>query len=264
MTAILAPSRTPLRLGDYGKDVQAARISFLELLGRPAPTAPEKVQRTFGLGMRQLVKDAQDDLLVARSGVIGPATIRELNDADEADGGRLIPAKADALFAQAFVEFSRPDRKVPDLGPVQPGGRSLLDEALTHATSGIPRFPAFDTAWGGGGGVTVIAPEACEVDTKDTSSSPGDAIYTTGVSLIRYWVGHLDRDWPLGHRFKKGDLIGMTLPIPGKSDHAHWGVNVEALFGKGKQLLYGETGHGPDYTRGSPTVGQQLRKWAAG
>jgi hypothetical protein len=35
-------------------------------------------------------------------------------------------------------------------------------------------------------------------------------------------------------------------------------MNVEALLGKGKQLKYGKTGNGPDYSHGSPTVGVQL------
>jgi hypothetical protein len=71
-------------------------------------------------------------------------------------------------------------------------------------------------------------------------------------------VAHLDRDWPLGHRFAKGDFIGKTLPIPGASDHGHWGVNAEALLGKGKQLKYGANGNGPNYTFGSPSIGKQL------
>lgn len=149
---------------------------------------------------------------------------------------------------------------VLELGPVQPGGISLLDMSLTHDTSGIPLFPAVDTAWGGGGGVTVITPEDCVVDTKDTSSSPGEAVYLTGVSKLRHWVGHLDRDWPLGHRFRKGDVIGKTLPVPGVGDHAHWGVNAEAILGPGKELRWGRDGNGPRYTLGAPTIRDQLRE----
>jgi hypothetical protein len=167
---------------------------------------------------------------------------------------------ADAALARLAADLRPKPTGWRSVGPVQPGGVSLLDMSLTHATSGIPLFPAVDTAWGGGGGVTVIAPERCVVDTKDTNSSPGEALYLTGASKLRLWIGHLDRDWPLGHRFKKGEVIGKTLPIPGSSDHAHWGVNAEALLGKGKQLLYGETGRGPDYTLGSPTIRAQLTK----
>jgi len=146
------------------------------------------------------------------------------------------------------------------VGPIQPGPFvSLLDMSLTHPTSGIPLFPAVDTAWGAGGGVIVIAPEACVVDTKDTSSSPGEAIFMTGRSKLRHWIGHLDRDWPLGHRFKKGDVIGRTLPIPGKSDHGHWGVNAEALIGRGRELRWGD-GTGRPYTHGAPTIRTQLTR----
>lgn len=161
--------------------------------------------------------------------------------------------EADLVRATALLGWQK-------IGPIQPGGISLLDMSLTHKTSGIPLFPAIDTAWGAMGGVTVIAPEICVVDTKDTSSSPGEAVYLTGASTLRHWVGHLNRDWPLGKRFKKGEIIGKTLPIPGKSDHAHWGVNVEALLGKGKQLKYGRDGNGPDYSLGAPTIREQLRK----
>lgn len=180
-------------------------------------------------------------------------------------GGHFNQESLDALWPH-FDAYGRwryrlyqPPKPKPaplDIGPVQPGGVSLLDMSLTHATQGIPLFPAFDTAWGGGGGVIVIAPENCVVDTKDTSSSPGEAVFLTGI--LRHWTGHLDRDWPLGHRFQKGDTIGRTLPIPGKSDHAHWGVNAEALLGKGKQLKYGSDGNGPDYTWGASTIRQQL------
>lgn len=145
------------------------------------------------------------------------------------------------------------------IGPIQPGGKSLLDMSLTHDTSGIPLFPAVDTNWGGGGGVAVCAPERCIVDTKDTSAGPGEALYLTGESGMRYWVGHLNRDWPLGKAFNKGDIIGKTLPIPGSSDHAHWGVNAERFLGKGKELKWGRTGKGPRYTLGAPTIREQLQ-----
>jgi hypothetical protein len=175
---------------------------------------------------------------------------------------KVVDRALDALEADAKAALS-PPAAWQSIGPVQPGGVSLLDMVLTHATSGIPLFPAVDTAWGGGGGVIVIAPEACTVDTKDTSSSPGEAIYVTGRSKIRLWIGHLDRDWPLGHKFRKGDVIGRTLPIPGKSDHAHIGVNVEAILGRGKKLLYGGQRKPSDkpreYTLGSPTIRTQLK-----
>jgi len=169
----------------------------------------------------------------------------------------------DQALDQLEAEFKPvpvPPSSWRNIGPVQPGGKSLLDMSLTHDTSGIPLFPAVDTAWGGGGGVVVIAPEDMVVDTKDTSAGPGEAIYCTGISKARHWVGHLDRDWPLGHKFKKGDRIGKTLPISGNSDHAHWGVNFEAIIGKGKELFWGGAPDKPRrrYQLGSPTIREQL------
>ena len=145
------------------------------------------------------------------------------------------------------------------IGPVTKGGKSLLDMSLTHRTSGIPLFPAVDTAWGAG--VAMIAPESCKVDTKDTSASPGEALYLTGWSLMRYWFAHIDRDYPLGHTFAKGELIGKTVNTSrGGGPHGHVGVNAEAFLGRGKQLKYGKNGNGPDYTLGAPTIRQQLEQ----
>jgi hypothetical protein len=177
------------------------------------------------------------------------------------EGGhyKAVDAALDALELDLKKEMA-PAKPKPwaNVGPIQPGGISLLDMSLTHKTSGIPLFPAVDTAWGAMGGVTIIAPEGCVVDTKDTGASPGEAVYLTLDCGLRLWIGHLNRDWPLGKRFKKGDVIGATIPIAGTSDHAHVGVNGEAFLGKGKQFKYGATGNGPDYTLGAPTIRQQL------
>ena len=152
---------------------------------------------------------------------------------------------------------TRPTPGWANIGPVTKPGASLLDMVLTHATSGIPLFPAVDLAWGAG--VPMYAPEGLTVDTKDTSASPGEAFYATGVSGLRYWFGHLDRDHPIGKKFTKGALIAKTAnQPPGMTDHGHVGVNAERYLGKGKQLLYGRTGHGPDYTTGSPRIRVQL------
>lgn len=193
------------------------------------------------------------------------ATLRARRDLHEAAGYnplgghyRDLDKYLDHVEAEMRHRLKPPKAAWSDIGPVQPGGQSLLDMSLTHDTSGIPLFPAVDTAWGGGGGVIVCAPEDCTVDTKDTHAGPGEAVYLTGKSGMRYWIGHLNRDWPLGTKFAKGAVIGKTLPIPGSSDHAHVGVNAEAFLGAGKQLKYGKTGNGPDYTLGSPTIRQQL------
>jgi hypothetical protein len=149
----------------------------------------------------------------------------------------------------------RPEPTWANIGPIVKGDRSLLDHSLTHNSDGIPLFPAVDLAWGVG--IAMIAPEACVVDTKDTSANPGEALYLTGASRLRYWLAHLDRDHPLGARFAKGALLGRTINQAG-ADHGHVGVNGEAYLGKGRQFLYGRNGNGPDYTVGAPTLRHQL------
>ncbi len=166
----------------------------------------------------------------------------------------------DAYARLLYLTFRAPEpAPLPDLGPVTQGGKSLIDMSLTHATHGLLLFPAVDLAWGAG--VDMFAPEDVTVDTKDTSANPGEALYLRGVSGIRHWVAHIDRDYPLGTEFEKGDFLGQTVPTTvGGGPHGHWGINVEALLGKGEQLMYGRDGNGPDYTLGASTVGDQLRK----
>lgn len=232
-----------LKVGSRGPEVKAAKMGVHHWNAKPGNTTP-----VFGLFFRSLVKEFQTAQRIPASGVIGAATWKALMPFIPAEGKKLLPQKTPAAT-----------KGWRNVGPVQVGGVPIPDWSLTHPTTAIPLFPACDTAWGGGGGVTVIAPEPCVVDTKDTSSNPGEAIYLTGESSFRHWVGHLDRDWPLGHKFKKGDVIGKTIPIPGASDHAHWGVNAEALLGKGKELRWGD-GTGTKYTQGAPTIRAQLVK----
>ena len=164
----------------------------------------------------------------------------------------------DLLQKEKAGEPEPPD-KVPELGPMWKGGLSVLDQDLTHATSGILLYPAFDDAFIAGR--EIIAPENITVSKKDTSASPGEAIYALGDSEIDWWIAHLDRDHPLGTKLKKGQLVGKVLATSiGGGPHCHAAMNVENLIGKGEQLLYGRDGNGPNYTHGSPTVGTQLEK----
>lgn len=141
--------------------------------------------------------------------------------------------------------------KVPALGPVYHGGASILTYDLTHETDDIPLYPAFDTAFRGGTGI--IAPEPMEV-IKASSSRPGDACYLRGESDIDYWIGHLVYAPPVGREFDREDLIGRVVATSvGGGSHAHVGLNVERLWGRGKELV-----HHDNYTHGAPTIGKQL------
>jgi murein DD-endopeptidase MepM/ murein hydrolase activator NlpD len=140
-----------------------------------------------------------------------------------------------------------------NLGPVVKGDKSVLEHSLTHATSGLPLYPAFDTGWKNG--TFVLAPERVTVTRHSGGSHAGWSIYATGESKIRYYITHLNQSrasvgssvpqgWVLG---TVGDFVGARVP------HAHVGINVEQILGTGKELK-----HNTNYTGGQPTVGQQL------
>ncbi len=181
---------------------------------------------------------------------------RHLQDADCYRPNGVHYREIDKILNALEAEFVLKP-KWADIGAVTKGGASLLDMALTHNTTGIPLFPAVDLAWGAG--VSMYAPEPVTVDTKNTSSNPGEALYLTGRSGMRYWFAHIDRDYPLGTKFAKGAFLGKTVDTSkGGGPHGHVGVNGEAFLGKGKQFKYGRDGDGPDYTLGAPTVRNQL------
>lgn len=187
---------------------------------------------------------------------------RQGYDAFERSGGlgsewNLAMDDLKALERDLVKSLVVPKPRWADIGPVTKGGASLLDMSLTHDTSGIALFPAVDLAWGAG--VSMYAPEPVTVDTKDTSANPGEALYLTGRSGMRYWFAHIDRDYKLGTKFAAGAFLGKTVDTSkGGGPHGHVGVNGEAFLGKGKQFKYGRDGDGPDYTLGAPTIRNQL------
>lgn len=137
---------------------------------------------------------------------------------------------------------------LPPLGPLYAGGRTVLDHSCTHATSGIPRYPAFDDCFKGG--AAILAPEPLVV-TRVGSSKPGSAFYADGASGIRYWFGHLASSPKVGVKFAKGQKVGTVYRY--HKSHVHCGVNVEKLWGAGTQLI-----HHTNYTYGAPKIGVQL------
>ncbi len=180
---------------------------------------------------------------------------RHLHDADGYRANGIHYREIDKILNALERDFSSP--KWAGIGSVTKGGKSLLDMVPTHATSGIPLYVAFDANWGAG--TPVYAPEFVTVHLKDSSANPGEALYLEGRSGMRYWLGHIDRDYELGTTLSKGAFLGNTVPTNiGGGPHGHWGVNGEAFLGKGKQFKYGKTGTGPNYTLGSPTYREQL------
>ena len=157
----------------------------------------------------------------------------------------------DDKAAAMYKQYQPPD-SVPDLGPTFKGGKSVLKQDCTHATSGIPKYPAFDDAFDEG--CTIIAPEDIEV-TKASSSNPGDACYAKGTkSKLQYWFGHLKSAPAVGTKIPKGAKVGVVCANSlGGGPHVHVAVNVEKLWGSGKELK-----HHTNYTHGAPLIGEQL------
>lgn len=169
----------------------------------------------------------------------------------------------DAMVAELLEDLT-PDAiaPVPLLGPVQVGGATLLRASLTHQTSGLPLYPAYDTAFRAGS--VIIAPEGGKVTRHSGGESAGYSLYMDGESKLRYYLTHLNPERHAIGAVKRGEklgVVGSASRFPGaRVSHCHFGVNVEKLLGAGKQLKYGKNGNGPDYTLGAPAIGAQLSK----
>jgi murein DD-endopeptidase MepM/ murein hydrolase activator NlpD len=175
---------------------------------------------------------------------------------------QVLHALADELTPQPAP--TSPTAKMPDLGPVFPGGKSLLDECPTHDTSRLSGYPGFDTNFRAGS--SVIAPEGGMVTRHSGSDRSGFSVYMTGDSGLKYYFQHMNPDGraPRG-RIEKGEKIGTVgsaKRFPGmRVDHNHVGVNCEAFLGKGKELLWGGAPVKPRkrYGIGSATIRKQLK-----
>jgi hypothetical protein len=188
---------------------------------------------------------------IQATGNVGDETYQALRYA-------IIPAGLPNAGARAFdgpavdlLERSHELAVCPKLGPVHAAGKSLLDHDCTHATGGIPRYPALDDCFTPG--KAIIAPEKITVSAQ-SSSNPGDAFYADGVSGLSYWFGHLTSSPATGRVFDVGEVVGYVLDHDvGGGPHVHVGVNVERLWGNGKQLT-----HRTNYSHGAPLIGKQL------
>lgn len=146
-----------------------------------------------------------------------------------------------------------PKAKVPALGPVVTGGTSILLEDLTHATGGIPHYPAFDTGFKAG--ARVIAPEALTVTNhghavRRDGTRNGRIVYATGASGLNYVFVHVEDPAAIGAKVRKGAklaVVSANHEVP----HLHVGIDAKPLIGK-------ELEHHTDYTHGGKKLGVQL------
>ena len=145
-------------------------------------------------------------------------------------------------------------KRIPDLGPVVRGGLSVLDHDLTHATGGLPGFPAFDDGFGAAG-KAVLAPEKLTITrigsaVRRDGKPNGRSIRATGASGIRYWFGHLEQPAAVNSVVRRGAKIGV-ISANHEEPHVHVGMDASALVGH-------ELVHHTNYTHGAPTVRVQF------
>ena len=104
----------------------------------------------------------------------------------------------------------------------------MLYQDLTHATTGIPLYPAFDDAFSEG--VVIIAPETIEV-TK-ALVEPGDACYAEGAItdplLVRAPVRSPGRRRTIAQGRARCHLPEHLRRRP----HVHVAINVEQIWGR--------------------------------
>lgn len=232
-----------------GLDVRIAKYACMRYEEGLIPaTKWSELTETFGPAMEEaLRKVIQPQNQIKDTGNIGQATWEVL-------WAYLDPYRRKRYRLWKIPAVPKPPL-LPDLGPLVIGDPSLLDISLTHRTSGIDHYPAVDAGWRAGR--TVLAVEDMHVVFPPTSSRPGAAFYAEGKSGLSYWYGHLVFSPILGRVFHKGEPVG-TIFNQGVDSHVHLGVNARGLIGF--DLLYGKTGHGPDYTWGSPTIRTQLKE----
>lgn len=240
-----------------GKDVQIAKFAVGRYETNLLPKPAGGYTKNFGTGLR----DALQTVIQPAEGI--PAT----GNIGQATWDVLWPLLDDyhrwqyRIWTVPVIPKPIP---MPDLGPLYVGGASVLQHQLTHNTDSsldpsdgpydlAEFYPAYDDGWISGR--TVLAIEDLVV-TRSSSANPGDAFYATGKSSIRYWYGHLISAPGVGREFRKGEPVGSIAFQPNDRSHVHLGIDTRPLIGH--KLLYGATGHGPDYTYGSPTVGAQL------
>lgn len=210
-----------LRLGDYGMDVQAVRRACAVFVGARLPTAPTAVQRTFGPGMLLLVKRAQDEAGLPRTGVVGPKLMDALLDATAFD--------AYGLSLLTRYAASRPTV----VFPTPKGSATYVCQGL-HETAGLLGNWAIDFC--APARTPVVAVERAKV-AKLSGSDPDDdrpepagvygwSVHYATADGYRYFLTHLGRRETLiaGQQVQPGDVLGWVGDQEFRPDHVHLGV----------------------------------------
>jgi hypothetical protein len=252
-----APGKTP---SVDGPDVVAYKRTVWRA-GRwlgPASNFDEAFSNAFSHGRSGNVSETgvagvQRQQNIEPTGFVGKNTFNTLRSirvpTGPHEGEMAMDATAAKLIDEAWEMFNGKELSKINLGPIEEGGPSVREYDLTHETSGLSYYPAFDSVWYAGR--RVLAPESLTV-TRVGTASHGMAFYADGHSGLRWWFGHLAVSPTVGEQFYQGETIGTVAPHP-EAPHVHTGINVERLWGTGEQMS-----HHDNYTHGAPLIGAQL------
>lgn len=215
-----------LRLGDHGLDVKATRRALKRFLGEGPPRIPSKAQEVFGPGMLDLVKRAQDEMALGKTGVVGEKTIEALN---RGCSGATCCFDAYGLHLLDLYASRRPDMCFP--API--GFEARVCQGL-HPTAGLLGNWAIDFC--ARPGVPILAVESGKIR-KLSGHDPNDDLWDAqgvfGWSVhfetdygYRYFLTHLGRRPALiiGQRVQVGTTLGWVGDQEFRPDHNHYGV----------------------------------------
>lgn len=211
-----------------GKDVHAVRrgaIRYLEDDGawRKYQAMPEWSRRTFGAGMKQLVRRVEAKARIAVDGKAGPGVDRILRKSGAYDG------TCDRLLTEyaAAVEFTY-------CYPHPAQSSSTICQAL-HETAGLDGNWAYDLCAPGGTFVLAVqAAEIVKISGRNPSQGADQLVGIFGWSIhyatdrgYRWFSTHYGSvGVRAGQRVKVGERIGLVggwPNDPGRS-HTHLGV----------------------------------------
>jgi hypothetical protein len=180
--------------------------------------------------MRELVKAAQDEAVIPRSGVVGPGLMEALRRQDAADPGSVFDLYTRQLLDQYAAEHA--DKHPPLVSPV-PRGVNVYVGGI-HTTAGLAGNVALD--WICAPGTPILSPEAAVVrklsgrppddDTWDSQGVYGWSIHFETPRGYRYFATHFGRRANLfvGEKLDAGQPVGWVGDQDFRPDHIHLGV----------------------------------------
>lgn len=212
-----------LRPGMKGKDVQGVRRGVRKFLRLEPPSASLTFQREFNDDLLKLVKAAQDEAVIPKTGVVGPDLMAALRRANAFD------LYARQLLGQYAAEHA--DTDPPLVSPI-PKGVKVYVGGL-HPTAGLAGNWALD--WICAPGTPFLCPEDAVVrklsgrdpmdDTWDSQGVYGWSLHFETPRGYRYFATHLGRRANLfvGEKLDAGQPIGWVGDQDFRPDHLHLG-----------------------------------------